>query len=133
MRSIRTRCDALAWMLACAAAALLLTPLACRQELAAPLASEESSEGSPRRGGVLRLASMGDVRNLDPAGPTDGLAQEAQHLLFAIDFKGAVRDLDSIPPWILVIGYEEFGWRSDRRVMPERKRKDLVFRIKRHA
>jgi ABC-type transport system substrate-binding protein len=32
---------------------------------------------------MLHLASISDVRNLDPAGPSDGVAQEAQHLIFA--------------------------------------------------
>src|SRR5438552_52536 len=57
----------------------------------------------------------------------------AQHLLLAIDFKGAIRDLHSTPPRILVIGHEQLGWRSDRRIVPERKLKDPLVEIKRHA
>jgi ABC-type transport system substrate-binding protein len=88
MRSIRTRFDVLAMGAAGLSGGILATPLACRQELAAPLDSARSADAMPRYGGVLHLAHMGDVRNLDPAGPTDGVAQQAQHLLFSglVDF-----------------------------------------------
>ena len=56
-----------------------------------------------------------------------------KHLLLAIDFNGTIRDLHSIPSRILVIGHEYLGWRCNRRVVPERKRKDPGLVIKRHA
>ncbi len=60
----------------------------CRRSLPAPIPSEHYEEALPRRGGALRLASFQDIRNLDPAGPSDGLALQAEHLIFAglVDF-----------------------------------------------
>jgi ABC-type transport system substrate-binding protein len=60
----------------------------CDARLAAPLPAQESDGSQPHAGGTLRLASFADIRNLDPAGPVDLLAEEATHLLFAglVDF-----------------------------------------------
>ncbi|MDP8999810.1 MAG: ABC transporter substrate-binding protein [Myxococcota bacterium] len=87
MRSIRTRFDALAVTAACAAV-LLVAPLGCRSELAMPIPSAHGAEAPPQRGGTLRLAWFQDVRNLDPAGPSDGYTLQVQRLLFAglVDF-----------------------------------------------
>ena len=48
-----------------------------------PLPSAHPDDPEPRRGGTLRLASFQDIRNLDPAGPTEGLGLQAEDLLFA--------------------------------------------------
>lgn len=71
-----------------AAAALGYLPLGCDRSAPAPIPAASSEDATPRRGGVLRLASFQDIRNLDPAGPSDGLSAEPQHLLFAglVDF-----------------------------------------------
>ena len=47
----------------------------------------------PRYGGTLHVASFKDIRNLDPAGPSDGVSGQAQHLIFAglVDFDGHAR------------------------------------------
>jgi ABC-type transport system substrate-binding protein len=82
MRSIRTTRD-LPWILAAVAIALLAGPIACSQALQAPLDAAHPDGVTPRRGGTLHLASYTDVRNLDPAGPPDGLAQEASDHIFA--------------------------------------------------
>jgi ABC-type transport system substrate-binding protein len=84
MRSIHARPEAVAWGAgACAAAALFALPLGCREPLATPIPAAHADDASPRRGGVLHLASSQDIRNLDPAGPTDGLAVQAEQLIFA--------------------------------------------------
>ncbi len=83
MRSIRTRLELLAAGLASAGVLLLAMPLACTGGLRAPIpAAHDESYATPRHGGTLRLASVFDVRNLDPAGPMDGLAMQAILLLF---------------------------------------------------
>jgi ABC-type transport system substrate-binding protein len=70
------------------ALALAIMPLGCRGPLAAPIPAEHGDEAAPRRGGTLRLASFKDIRGLDPAGPTEGLSDQAIHLIFAglVDF-----------------------------------------------
>jgi ABC-type transport system substrate-binding protein len=81
MRSTRARAENPAGIaLAAATCAVLL--LSCNERVAAPLRRASSSAG-PVAGGTLRLASLADVRTLDPAGPTDGVADEAIQLLFA--------------------------------------------------
>jgi ABC-type transport system substrate-binding protein len=74
--------------------ALCATALApgCDARLPAPLAAAQEGDGAlPHTGGTLHLASFADIRNLDPAGPVDLLAEEATHLLFAglVDFDEA--------------------------------------------
>ncbi len=90
MRSILTRLEALAAALACVALATLLLPLSCTGARPGPIPAAGTSESAPRRGGTLHLASHIDVRNLDPAGPTDGLASQALTLMFdgLVDFDG---------------------------------------------
>jgi ABC-type transport system substrate-binding protein len=88
MRWIRARSDAAPAALACAAAMLLAVPVACSPGLKAPVPAASADDAPPRRGGTLRMASFTDVRSLDPAGPTDGLAMQTQVLLFdgLVDF-----------------------------------------------
>jgi ABC-type transport system substrate-binding protein len=88
MRSIPTRLESFAVALACAAVATVMLPFGCTGGLRAPLPDADDGDTAPRRGGTLRLASVNDIYNLDPAGPTDGLASQALTLLFdgLIDF-----------------------------------------------
>jgi ABC-type transport system substrate-binding protein len=75
---------ALAMAAVCGAAAA-----SCSERLAAPVQRARSGEqaltsgASGASGGTLRLASLGDIRGLDPAGPIDAVAGEAINLLFA--------------------------------------------------
>jgi ABC-type transport system substrate-binding protein len=99
MRSIRTRFEALtpATLAACGAA-LVAVPLGCGPSLSAPLPAAHPEDPTPRRGGSLHLASYVDVRNLDPAGPLDGVGQEVVELIFSglVDYDahaGLVPDL----------------------------------------
>jgi ABC-type transport system substrate-binding protein len=96
MRSMRTTFRALGLVTATSALAAIATPLGCDGSLAPPIAGGQTPETSPRRGGTLHLAWFQDVRNLDPAGPTDGYALQAQHLMFAglVDFD----DLGNLVP-----------------------------------
>ncbi len=91
MRSILTRLELVGAALACAAIASVLLPLGCTGAPPAPIPAAGTSESAPRRGGTLHLASHLDVRNLDPAGPTDGLASQALTLMFEglVDFDQA--------------------------------------------
>lgn len=69
--------------------ALLLVALcACNTEPPTPLLTpphqQVSAHGdTPRRGGILELATLGDVRSLDPASVVDGIAPELVELIFA--------------------------------------------------
>jgi ABC-type transport system substrate-binding protein len=67
--------------------------LGCGESPAAPFPAAHAADAPPRSGGTLHLASFQDIRNLDPAGPSDGLAAQAQHLLFAglVDFDDHAR------------------------------------------
>lgn len=87
MRSIPTRRDMRA---AVALGVAVATTTGCSERLAAPIPCGHEDAAAPRRGGMLRLASLSDVRTLDPAGPLDGLAAEAIHLIFAglVDYDG---------------------------------------------
>lgn len=69
-------------------ATLALPSVGCRGGLPRPLEAAGTDEGSPRRGGVLRLSSFGDIRGLDPANIADGLVSTLHQLLFAglVDF-----------------------------------------------
>jgi ABC-type transport system substrate-binding protein len=82
MRSIPTTRE-LAASLALASLALVAGPVACGRPLAAPIAVGHGADASPSRGGTLHLASYTDIRNLDPAGSSDGLAQQVMPHLFA--------------------------------------------------
>src|SRR5260370_627134 len=55
----------------------------CSERLADPLARPHPGGVSATSEGTLRLASLGDIRGLDPAGPLDGVAGEAMELIFA--------------------------------------------------
>jgi len=92
MRSIRTARDALTVVLTLGSAALFGAPFGCDEALFAPLPGA-GADAAPRRGGTLHLASAFDIRNLDPAGPADGLATQAVQLLFAgiVDYDEAGR------------------------------------------
>ncbi|MGH7434085.1 MAG: ABC transporter substrate-binding protein [Polyangiaceae bacterium] len=80
MRSTRARAERR--RLALAAAACAAAGLSCGERLAPPLHRAASTAG-PVSGGTLHLASLADVRSLDPAGPIDGVATEAIQLIFA--------------------------------------------------
>jgi ABC-type transport system substrate-binding protein len=73
---------------AAAALALAAMALGCHGSLSAPIPAEHGDDAPPRRGGTLHLASLKDIRGLDPAGPTEGLAVQPIHLIFAglVDF-----------------------------------------------
>jgi ABC-type transport system substrate-binding protein len=99
MRSIRTnssrdtrvesvdaaavRTKTLALVAGSCAIIFLTPPLGCGDRLSAPISAATNGDRPPRRGGALQLASFQDLRNLDPAGPADGIANQAQHLIFA--------------------------------------------------
>jgi ABC-type transport system substrate-binding protein len=87
MRSIRARTSALATFFALAGAA-------CGEPLPAPIDAAHPDDRTPRRGGELRLATFADVRALDPAVASDGLATAVLSHVFAglVDFdeKGRV-------------------------------------------
>ena len=88
MRSIRATRDRAPALLALAAGAVLAWPLGCTRGLHAPIAGAGGEDAPPRQGGTLHLASSNDIRNLDPAGPLDGLAMQVVPLLFdgLVDF-----------------------------------------------
>jgi ABC-type transport system substrate-binding protein len=71
-----------------AAVAIAVLVLGCRSSLTAPIPAEHGDDAPPRRGGTLHLASPKDIRGLDPAGPTEGVADEPIHAIFAglVDF-----------------------------------------------
>ncbi len=77
MRSIRAAARRVA-----VAAAICAAFAACSERLAAPVHRPAAASG-PVHGGTLRLASIGGIRGLDPAGPVDGVAGEAINLIFA--------------------------------------------------
>ncbi len=60
----------------------------CSNALPAPLAAESPADAAPRRGGILRMSSFGDIRGLDPANISDGLVSTLNQLLYAglVDF-----------------------------------------------
>ncbi len=90
MRSIRAR--RLGPGLLGGALTFLATPLGCSQRLPAPMPHATDDE-APRRGGVLHLASYTDITQLDPAGNVNGLALQADHLLFEalVDYDAQAR------------------------------------------
>lgn len=92
MRSIRERAERAALAVA---SALLVLSSACSKELPPPLPAEGTDKAAPARGGVFQLASFGDIRALDPANVSDGLAPQILEHLFAglvdYDADGAIR------------------------------------------
>ncbi len=85
MLSIRERTErGLRRAVPAVALALSAAPgVSCKERLAAPFPAAPDQDASPKQGGTLRLAHLGDVRNLDPAGPLDGVAAEAVQVIFA--------------------------------------------------
>jgi len=84
MRSTRARCERPRGLAVVAAALALLTTAGCSSELPAPIPSASRDDAAPRRGGVLELASFGDVRaSIDPANIADGLAPQIIEQVFA--------------------------------------------------
>ncbi len=73
MRSIRRRASALLFAV-CA--------LGCaKSELPEPIKGAGATE--PRRGGIIKVATFGDIRTVDPANIADGLAPQVNQALFA--------------------------------------------------
>lgn len=76
------------------AVALALLP-ACSRELPAPIPAAHDETAPPGRGGTLRIATFGDIRSIDPATLSDGLAPTIDVLLYAglvdYDARGEVR------------------------------------------
>lgn len=58
-----------------------LSLLGCERALPAPL--KVGGDATPRRGGTVNIATSGDIRSLDPATITDGLAPQIVAHLFA--------------------------------------------------
>jgi ABC-type transport system substrate-binding protein len=83
---------------ATATASTVALALRCDRSLAPPIAAgragDADADATPIRGGTLHLASFQGMHNLDPAGPSDSLTLQAQHLMFAglvdIDEQGRV-------------------------------------------
>jgi ABC-type transport system substrate-binding protein len=69
-----------------AAVALLLA--GCNGPLSPPIPTAHADDETPRRGGVLQLASFGDIRGLDPAVAFDALSTSAMEAIYAglVDF-----------------------------------------------
>jgi ABC-type transport system substrate-binding protein len=88
MRSIRRRIEASTRALG--VAGLLAGAAACSNELPAPIPSAHGDDAAPRRGGTLTSATFGDLRSLDPANISDGLAPQLVQHLFAglVDYDG---------------------------------------------
>ncbi|WP_394838381.1 ABC transporter substrate-binding protein [Pendulispora rubella] len=74
MRSIRARISV--------AVLVGLAGSGCGDRLAAPFPAASGEEASPQRGGTLHLASIGDVRTLDPVN-SDELSGRLVRLIFA--------------------------------------------------
>lgn len=78
MRWIRMRTD-----LRAALVATTLVVTGCSDDLPAPIPAASGEAAEPTRGGTLRLASFADLRGLDPANITDGLAPPLLEAIFA--------------------------------------------------
>lgn len=83
MRSIRARAETPRGLVAATLALALASAPGCSNKLPAPIPSVSPKDAAPKRGGVLELATFGDVRSLDPASITDGLAPQIIEQLFA--------------------------------------------------
>lgn len=83
MRWIRRRAEAVALALAACG-------LGCSSELPAPIPAAHEDAAAPRRGGTLTVATIGDLRTLDPANIGDGLAPMLLEGLLAglVDYDG---------------------------------------------
>lgn len=84
MRWIRRSTEALLFTFAAAA---------CSNELPAPIPAARGEGATPVRGGVLTVATIGDLRSLDPASIGDGLAAIMLESVFAglVDFDAQSR------------------------------------------
>jgi ABC-type transport system substrate-binding protein len=80
MRSIRRSPEPLGLALA---VALALACAACSDELPAPIPAAGGEGATPKRGGVLTVATFGDMRALDPANIGDGLGPMVLESIFA--------------------------------------------------
>ncbi|MDP9033258.1 MAG: ABC transporter substrate-binding protein [Myxococcota bacterium] len=83
MRSIHAIFEGIALAAIASALTLIVPPLGCTQPFGPPVPAAHPGDVEPRRGGTLHLASFQDIGGLDPAGPTDGLAMQAERLIFA--------------------------------------------------
>ncbi len=103
MRSIRARRERSPVRRALGAILAALSLAACSDEVPAPIASASKS-AEPRRGGVLQLATFGDVRSIDPANIADGLAPQIVEHLFAglvdYDHEGKIQP-DIAERWVV--------------------------------
>lgn len=91
MRSIRARFEPSRPVRTLAALAIVATT-GCSNELPPPISSASGTAGAePKRGGVLQLATFGDVRAIDPANVTDGLVPQVLEQIFAglVDYDAA--------------------------------------------
>ncbi len=61
----------------------LIGVLGCDIALPAPLPVGHPADDTPRAGGTLRFASLGDVRSIDPARCNDGVSSSLVRFLFA--------------------------------------------------
>ena len=52
----------------------LVLALGCAEKLADPIPAAHDGEYPPQRGGVLHLATSGDVASIDPAVSSNGLS-----------------------------------------------------------
>ena len=84
------------------ATALLAAAPGCREPLHGPQAAAHPDDPTPRRGGVLRLATIDDIRSLDPAAVYGGTEAQLDPLLYAglldVDHEGAL-SLDLAETW----------------------------------
>lgn len=84
-----------AWLTHFYACCIVLLASGCSQKLTPPIPAAHPEEETPRRGGILELASSGDIRSLDPATIGDGIAPQIIHQIFAglldYDDKGTLR------------------------------------------
>jgi len=67
-------CGSIGLALSCAAG--------CSEPLAAPVPAAHAEDAAPERGGTLHLATIGDIRSLDPS-TSDQLSAQADELLYA--------------------------------------------------
>ncbi|MCL2724422.1 MAG: ABC transporter substrate-binding protein [Polyangiaceae bacterium] len=82
MRSIRKRNSDGLRRARIASVALSLV-IGCSSELPAPIETAHPEEHTPQRGGIMTVASFGDIRAIDPANVGDGLVPQILEALFA--------------------------------------------------
>lgn len=78
--------------------------IGCSKELPAPIPAAHPEGTEPHRGGILNLATFGDVRAIDPANVADGLAPQILETLFAglvdYDLEGKIKP-DIAERWVV--------------------------------